>query len=74
MTNDPMFALRPLMLVVALSGSLPAIAQSTKLVEDKDVNVRLSIPKDWESRSRDRDVFVETIRSTFKREQFHETG
>ena len=59
MTNDQMFALRPLMLVVALSGSLPAIAQSTKLVVDKDVNVKLSIPKDWESRSRDRDVFVD---------------
>jgi hypothetical protein len=35
-----------------------AFAQPTQVVDDKDLGVRLAIPKDWTWRSRDRDVFV----------------
>ena len=35
-----------------------AIAQAVQVVEDKDVGVRFIIPKDWEWRSRQRDIFV----------------
>jgi hypothetical protein len=52
--------------VVVMVGSLTvasvlsnhALAQATQVVEDKDVGVRFTIPKDWEWRSRDHDVFV----------------
>jgi hypothetical protein len=44
--------------LAAVWGCLPAAAQS-KVVEDKAVNVRLSMPKDWESRSRGRDLYVD---------------
>ncbi len=52
-------ALRLVIPLCAIAISGPAIAQSTKVVEDKDVGVRLSIPKNWESRSRDRDIYID---------------
>ena len=45
-------------LIAASVLSSPVLAQATQVVEDKDVGVRFTIPKDWEWRSRDRDVFV----------------
>lgn len=45
------------MTAAALAKDVPA--QGTQWVEDKDVGVRFAIPKDWEWRSRDRDVFVD---------------
>jgi hypothetical protein len=35
-----------------------ALAQATQVVDDKDLGVRFTIPKDWTWRSRDREVFV----------------
>lgn len=35
-----------------------ARAQAGQMVEDADVGVRFTIPKDWEWRSRQRDIFV----------------
>jgi hypothetical protein len=52
-------ALRLAILIFAfLAGDL-AIAQSSQLVQDKDVGVRLSIPKIWEYRSRGRDFAID---------------
>jgi len=45
-------------LIVAGALSSQVLAQATQVVEDKDVGVRFTIPKDWEWRSRDHDVFV----------------
>ncbi|MGZ5065348.1 MAG: hypothetical protein ACXWG1_07345 [Usitatibacter sp.] len=50
---------RCILLLASLWGSVPAVAQSTQLVVDNEVGVKLSIPKDWQSRSRGRDVFVD---------------
>ena len=43
---------------ILMAFASSAGAQATKACEDADVGVRLSIPADWECRSRDRDVFV----------------
>ena len=45
-----------LLLATALVG--PAIAQSTQLVEDQDVGVRLSIPRNWTWQNRSNGTFV----------------
>lgn len=36
-----------------------ALAQAAQVVEDKGVGVSFTIPKDWEWRSRERDIFVD---------------
>jgi hypothetical protein len=51
-------ALRLVILLFAFAAGDRAMAQSAQLVQDKDVGVRLSIPKNWEYRSRDRDIFI----------------
>jgi len=41
-------------------GAAPVLhAQSTQVVEDRNVGMKMSIPKAWEWRSRDRDVMVD---------------
>ena len=52
-------SLRLVILLFAFSAGDLAMAQSAKLVQDKDVGVRLSIPSNWEYRSRDRDIFID---------------
>ena len=52
-----MTVLRSVAVLLALLGAVAAHAQS-QVVEDKDVGVRISIPKKWEARSRGLDVFI----------------
>jgi hypothetical protein len=58
MSINHVSALPPVILLLAMVAGGPAIAQSTQVVEDKDVGVRLSIPKNWAWRSRERDIFI----------------
>ena len=44
-------------MAVVLSNDASA-AQAAQVVEDKNVGVRFTIPKEWEWRSRQRDIFV----------------
>jgi hypothetical protein len=50
---------RLVILLFAFSASDLAMAQSVQLVQDDNVGVRLSIPKNWEYRSRERDMFID---------------
>ena len=59
MIIDRFRALRFVTLLFACSAGALAMAQSTQVAQDKDVGVRLSIPKKWEYRSRDRDIFID---------------
>jgi hypothetical protein len=59
MAINRLCAMRLVILLFAFVAASPAMAQSTKVVEDKDLGVRLSIPSNWEFRSRDRDVFID---------------
>jgi hypothetical protein len=45
-------------MIFALTSAMAVHAQSTQVVEDKDVGMRMAIPKNWQWRSRQRDVFV----------------
>ena len=51
-------AFRTTLSIVALAGMTSAHAQALQTVEDKNVGMRMSIPKNWQWRSRDRDVMV----------------
>jgi hypothetical protein len=46
------------LLLTSVAWANDARAQGSQVVEDEDVGVRFTIPKDWEWRSRQRDIFV----------------
>jgi hypothetical protein len=50
--------LRSVTLLLAMMGVGAVYAQAVQVVEDKDVAVRISIPKSWERRDRDREIFI----------------
>lgn len=55
------------LLTLAAAVAADARAQATQVVEDGDLGLRFSIPKGWEWRSRDRDVFVDCKPGTVAR-------
>jgi hypothetical protein len=58
MSINRVSALRLVIFLLAMANTRLAIAQSTQLVEDTNVGVRLSIPKNWEWKSRGSDIFI----------------